>query len=70
MIEDAILKPVDIVKNYEACQLTNVVDNEKDPDTQYHITKPRVYQGMDSTEIKPNKSGYKHLLIFIDILPG
>ena len=34
MIEDANLKPVDIVKNYEACQLTNVVDNEKDPDTQ------------------------------------
>ena len=56
MMEYAYLKTAEIVKNYKVCQLTSVIDNEKNPGTQYWIPKPRVYEETDSTEVKSKNS--------------
>lgn len=64
------MKIAKIVKNYKACQLTNAVDNEKNPGTQYQSNKPGVYQEMDFKEEKAGKFQYKYLVIFIDTFSG
>jgi hypothetical protein len=65
-IRDANLKIAKIVKNCKACQLTNVVDNKKNPSTRYWSIKPGIYWEMDFLEIKPGEFRYKYLLVFID----
>jgi hypothetical protein len=58
-IRDANSIIVEIVKDCKARQLASAVTNEKDPNTQYWSTKPRVYQKMAFIEIKPKKLRYK-----------
>ena len=62
-IRDANLKIVEIVKDCKACQLTNAVTNERDPNNQYWSTQSRVYQKMDVIEIKPRTLRYKYFLV-------
>lgn len=61
-IRDANLKKAKIIKNCKACQLTNVVANEKNPGapSQESIRK------WTSRRQKPGKFRYKYLLMFID----
>ena len=51
-IAGANSKIAEMVKNCKACQLTNIVDNEKNPDSWFRGTKPRLYWETDFTEIK------------------
>ena len=54
-IRDPNSKIAEIVKNYKACRLNNMVANEKNRGTEYLSTKPGVYQEMDFTEAKTRK---------------
>lgn len=54
-ISGANSKIVEMVKTGKACQLTNMVDNEKNPASWFRGTKPRLYWETDFTEIKTKK---------------
>ena len=47
-IRDANSKKAEIVKNYEACPLTNVVASVKNLPTRYQATNPEVAWEMES----------------------
>ena len=66
--KDANSKTTKIIKNFNSCQLTNVVAIERNPSTQPEY---QAYQRMDFMEIKSQKTfRYKYLLIFIDTFSG
>ena len=68
-IQYANLKISKIVKKCKACQLTNIVANEI-PSTQYQSTKPRDYQEMIFTQVKPKIFRYRVLMMFTDTSSG
>jgi hypothetical protein len=49
---DATLKIADIVKNWKACPLTNLVANEKNPSNRFMGTKPGAYLQIEFMEVK------------------
>lgn len=69
-IQDANSKKVEIVKNYNVCQVTNAAASKRNPIIQYQSTKPGVYQEMDFMEVKSGKLGHKYLLVFIETFSG
>ena len=59
-----------IVSTCKACQLTNATRHPTNPGSRERGSRPGAYWKVDFTEVKPDRYGYKYLLVFIDTFSG
>ena len=59
-----------IVSTCKACQLTNAARHPANHGSRERGSRPGACWEVDFTEVKPGKSGYKYLLVFIDTFSG